>query len=75
MIHEILCFFGGLGPRARACAYEPTPLPIVADQQAAANSSVLSPVQYQDPLAGYIYRAPTGPRDWRSVNEEQTEGN
>lgn len=58
-----------------ACAYEPTPLPIVTDQQATMNSAVLSPVQYQDPLAGYTYRAPTGPRDWRSVNEEQTEGN
>ncbi len=68
-------FSGALALVLGACAYEPTPLPIVADQQAAANSSVLSPVQYQDPLAGYTYRAPTGPRDWRSVNEEQTEGN
>ncbi|WP_044025807.1 hypothetical protein [Roseobacter litoralis] len=68
-------FSGALALVLGACAYEPTPLPIVADQQAAVNSSVLSPVQYQDPLAGYTYRAPTGPRDWRSVNEEQTEGN
>ncbi len=58
-----------------ACAYESTPLPIVADQQAVTNSSVLSPLQHQNPFVGYIYRAPTGPRDWRSVNEEQTEGN
>lgn len=61
----------GLG----ACAYEPTPFPIVAAQQAVANTSVAAPVRYQDPLAGFIHRAPTGPRDWRSVNEEQTEGN
>lgn len=58
-----------------ACAYEPTPLPIVTAQQAAANSAVASPIRYQDPLAGYTYRAPTGPRDWLKVNEEQTEGN
>lgn len=57
-----------------ACSFGPTPLPVVADQQAATNGSVVSPFQYQDPLAGYTYRAPTGPRDWRSVNEEQTEG-
>ncbi len=68
-------FLGGLALSLGACSYEPTPLPIVTDQQAAANSSVLSPLQYQNPLAGYVYRAPTGPRDWRSVNEEQTEGN
>jgi hypothetical protein len=30
---------------------------------------------YGDPLAGYTYRGPTGPRDWREVNQEQTEGN
>ena len=58
-----------------ACAYQPTPLPNVADQQAVTNGAVYSTVNYQDPLAGYTYRAPTGPRDWRSVNEEQTEGN
>tara|TARA_R110002020_G_scaffold6691_1_gene28473 strand:+ start:140 stop:415 length:276 start_codon:yes stop_codon:yes gene_type:complete len=58
-----------------ACAYEPTPLPIVTAQQAVTNTAVASPIRYQDPLAGYTYRGPTGPRDWRSVNEEQTEGN
>lgn len=68
----------GLG----ACAYdlkpiphEATPLPVVAAQQEAANAAVVSPVRYQDPLAGYTYRGPTGPRDWRTVNQEQTEGN
>lgn len=58
-----------------ACAYEPTPLPIVTAQQAATNTAVASPTRYQDPFAGYTHRSPTGPRDWRSVNEEQTEGN
>ena len=58
-----------------ACAYAPTPLPIVSAQQAVTDTSVASPIQYQDPLAGYTYRAPTGPRDWREVNKEQTEGN
>jgi len=34
----------------------------------------VSPLRQQDPFAGYTYRAPTGPRDWREVNQEQTEG-
>ncbi len=58
-----------------ACAYEPTPLPFVAAQQAATDQTVSSTISYQDPLAGYTYRAPTGPRDWRTVNEEQSEAN
>lgn len=58
-----------------ACAFEPTPLPIVTAQQAVTNTAITSPISHQDPLAGYTYRGPTGPRDWRSVNEEQTEGN
>jgi hypothetical protein len=58
-----------------ACAYEPTPLPVVTSQQAVMNTAVASPVTHQDPLAGYTYRGPTGPRDWRSVNQEQSEGN
>ncbi|MDO9641160.1 MAG: hypothetical protein Q7J44_21750 [Pseudotabrizicola sp.] len=58
-----------------ACAYQPTPLPDVTAQQAVVNLTVASPIPYQDPLAGYTYRGPTGPRDWREVNEEQTEGN
>ncbi|WP_282048258.1 hypothetical protein [Sulfitobacter mediterraneus] len=58
-----------------ACTNEPTPLPNITAQQAVANTAIASPISYQDPLAGYTYRGPTGPRDWRSVNEEQTEGN
>jgi hypothetical protein len=58
-----------------ACAQSPTPLPVVTAQQAVSNMSVVSPIKYQDPLAGYTYRGPTGPRDWRTVNQEQSEGN
>lgn len=54
---------------------EPTPLPIVTTQQAVTNTAVSSPIRYQNPLAGFTYRGPTEPRDWRTVNEEQTEGN
>lgn len=58
-----------------ACAYEPTPLPDIASQQAVASAGISSPINYQNPLAGYTYRGPTGPRDWRSVNQEQSESN
>ena len=58
-----------------ACAYEPTPLPVVTAQKAVTNTAVSSPIANQDPLAGYTYRGPTGPRDWRTVNQEQSEGN
>lgn len=58
-----------------ACAYQPTGLPSVAAQRATANASVYSTINYSDPLAGYTYRGPTGPRDWRSVNDEQSEAN
>lgn len=58
-----------------ACAYQPTPLPDVAPQQAALDTSVGSSPVYTDPLSGYTYRGPTGPRDWRAVNQEQSEGN
>ena len=58
-----------------ACANTPAPLPNVTAQQAATNTAISSPVTYQDPMAGYTYRGPTGPRDWRSVNQEQSEGN
>lgn len=57
------------------CAYEPTPLPVIAVQLDPADSAVSSTIAYQDPLAGYTYRGPTGPRDWRTVNEEQSEAN
>ncbi len=55
--------------------YTATPLPVVAAQQDVINAAVVSPVRYQDPLAGYTYRGPTGPRDWRTVNEEQSGDN
>jgi hypothetical protein len=53
----------------------PTPLPDVAAQQAVTSTAVASAISYADPLAGYSYRAPTGPRNWRQVNDEQSEGN
>ncbi|WP_372991066.1 hypothetical protein [Sulfitobacter sp.] len=55
--------------------YTPTPLPVVTAQQSVTNTAISSPIGYQNPLAGYTYRGPTGPRDWRTVNEEQSEGN
>lgn len=58
-----------------ACTSEPTPLPSVTSQQETVNSSISSPLSYSNPLAGYTYRGPTGPRDWREVNEEQSEAN
>lgn len=58
-----------------ACAYEPTPLPDITAQRSATNTAVSSQVSYQNPLAGFTYRGPTDPRDWRTVNEEQSEGN
>lgn len=56
-----------------ACGSAPTLLPDVASQQAVTSQTITSSVQYQDPLEGFTYRAPTGPLDWRSVNEQQTE--
>ena len=56
-----------------ACASEPTPLPNVASQQDTVNGTISSPLSYSNPLAGYTYRGPTGPRDWR--DEEQSEAN
>jgi len=61
----------GLG----ACTQVPTPLPDVATHQAVTNGAIASPIFFTDPLAGYTYREPTGPRDWRQVNQEQSEGN
>jgi len=58
-----------------ACAYQPAPLPDVTALSASTNTAVTSPIRYRDPLVGYTYRGPTGPRDWRSVNQEQSEGN
>ena len=68
-------FMGASALALGACAYEPTPLPDTAAQQAVASSAISSPINYQNPLAGYTYRGPTGPRDWRSLNQEQSESN
>lgn len=57
-----------------ACAQMPTPLPDTTALQAVSMSGAVSQLRQQDPFAGYTYRAPTGPRDWREVNQEQTEG-
>ena len=72
---KIQLFLGASALGLGACASEPTPLPDITAQQAAANTAIASPISYQNPLAGYTYRGPTGPRDWRSVNQEQSEGN
>lgn len=66
---------GACGQDLAPIKFTPTPLPVVTAQQAVTNTAVSSPVRYQNPLAGYTYRGPTGPRDWRTVNEEQSEGN
>jgi hypothetical protein len=66
---------GACAQELKPLPYTATPLPVVTAQQAVTNAAVVSRVQYQDPLAGYTYRGPTGPRDWRTVNEEQSEGN
>ncbi|MCR8825280.1 hypothetical protein [Pseudosulfitobacter koreensis] len=58
-----------------ACSSAPTPLPDVAALTAPTDRNIISPVRHTDPLAGYTQRAPTGPRDWRAVNQEQSEGN
>ncbi|MCF3595030.1 hypothetical protein LZG00_13610 [Rhodobacteraceae bacterium LMO-12] len=68
-------FMGASALALGACAYEPAPLPNVTAQQAVADTAIFSPISYRNPLAGYTYRGPTGPRDWRSVNQEQSEGN
>lgn len=59
-----------------ACASTPTPLPSVETQVAAASTTAdLPPTNYQNPLAGFQNRAPSEPRPWRDVNDEQSEGN
>jgi len=74
MFMKICFIMGALAFVLGACAYQPTRLPVVTAQQAVTDAAVSSPIKYQDPLSGYTHRSPTGPRDWRSVNEEQTEG-
>jgi hypothetical protein len=69
---KIYLIIGALAFALGACAYKPTALPVATAQQAV-TSTVFLPIRYQDPLAGYTHRSTTGPREWRSVNEEQTE--
>ncbi|QIE47710.1 hypothetical protein G5B38_18890 (plasmid) [Pseudohalocynthiibacter aestuariivivens] len=72
---KIYVFAGVSALFLSACASEPTTLPGVASQQATIDGTISSPLSYSNPLVGYTYRGPTGPRDWRSVNEEQSEAN
>lgn len=58
-----------------ACAQAVTPLPDIASQHSVTEVARSSPVAYRDPFAGYTDRRPSGPRDWRQVNDEQSEGN
>lgn len=57
-----------------ACASTPSSLPDTAALQAVSTLGVVTSLRQQDPFAGYTYRAPTEPRDWREVNQEQAEG-
>ncbi|KJZ26065.1 hypothetical protein [Tritonibacter mobilis] len=70
---KIYFLTGALALALSACARQPIPLPDVTTQQVASTANS-SPIIYQNPLAGYTYRSPTGPRDWRKVNQEQSEG-
>lgn len=58
-----------------ACASTPTALPDTTALQSASLTGAAAPQRSADPFAGYTYRAPTGPRDWREVNQEQAESN
>jgi hypothetical protein len=68
-------FAGASALALGACAQAVTPLPDIASQQSIAEVARTSPVTYRDPFAGYTDRTPSGPRDWRQVNDEQSEGN
>jgi hypothetical protein len=54
-----------------ACASTPTALPDTASLLESGNMGATTPQRTQDLFAGYTYRGPTGPRDWREVNQEQ----
>ena len=59
-----------------ACASTPTPLPGVEAQKATTSATAPQTYTgYQNPLAGFQNRTPSGPRPWRDVNDEQSEGN
>ena len=68
-------FAGASALALAACAQAVTPLPDIASQQHLADASHSSSVIYRDPFAGYTDRSPSGPRDWRQVNDEQSEAN
>ena len=56
-----------------ACSYQTTPLPTILAQQAITDPKVASSDKLNDPFEGYTNRSVSGPRDWRTVNKEQTE--
>ena len=59
-----------------ACASSQTPLPSVEAQVAVATATTqIGSPKYTNPLAGFQNRTPSGPRPWRDVNDEQSEGN
>ncbi|MDX5400811.1 MAG: hypothetical protein LPK02_00365 [Rhodobacterales bacterium] len=66
-------FAGASALALGACAQALTPLPDIASQRSAAEVARTSPLTYRDPFAGYTDRSPSGPRDWRQVNDEQSE--
>ena len=68
-------FAGAIALALGACTQAPTPFPDVTSQTAVTNRAVASSIKHSDPLAGFVPRGPTGPRDWRTVNQEQAEGN
>ncbi len=72
---KIHLFAGASALALGACAQAVTPLPDIASQQTVISAARTSPVTYRDPFAGYTDRTPSGPRDWRQVNDEQSEGN
>ena len=71
---KIYLIIGAPALALSACAYDSTHLPVVTTLQLVTNTAVSSSINYQDPFAGYIDRGPIDPRDWRTVNEEQTVG-
>ena len=68
-------FAGASALALGACSQAVTPLPNIANQQSVTEVARTSRVTYRDPFAGYTDRIPSGPRDWRQVNDEQSEGN
>lgn len=68
-------FAGASALALGACAQTVTPLPDIASQQSTTEVARTSPAAYRDLFAGFTDRTPSGPRDWRQVNDEQSEGN